>query len=95
MISQDKVNVIIGLIASLEHVATRSVTTPAHELLIYTTYYEGGVCERTFFATGQVAFSPSAARRPARETQTARLAAAAIKARFVRIVDILRAGSSG
>src|SRR5690349_21642730 len=54
LISQDKVNVIIGLIASLEHVATRSVTTPAHQMLIYTTYYEGGVCERPFFATGQL-----------------------------------------
>jgi urea transport system substrate-binding protein len=54
LISQDKVDVIIGMIASLEHVATRSVTTPAHEMLIYTTYYEGGVCERYFFATGQV-----------------------------------------
>lgn len=54
LIAQDKVDVIIGLIASLEHVATRSVTTAAKKLLIYTTYYEGGVCERYFFATGQV-----------------------------------------
>jgi ABC-type branched-subunit amino acid transport system substrate-binding protein len=54
LLSQDKVNVIIGLIASLEHVAVRSVTTPAKRLLIYTTYYEGGVCEKYFIATGQV-----------------------------------------
>jgi urea transport system substrate-binding protein len=54
LLSQDKVNVIIGLIASLEHVAVRSVTTPAKRLLIYTTYYEGGVCEKHFVATGQV-----------------------------------------
>lgn len=54
LIAQDKVDAIIGMIASLEHVATRSVTTPAHKLLIYTTYYEGGVCERYFFSTGQV-----------------------------------------
>lgn len=54
LIYEDKVDVIIGMIASLEHVATRSVTTPAHKMLIYTTYYEGGVCERYFFATGQV-----------------------------------------
>ncbi len=54
LIAQDKVDCIIGLIASLEHVATRSVTTPAKEMLIYTTYYEGEVCERYFFATGQV-----------------------------------------
>jgi ABC-type branched-subunit amino acid transport system substrate-binding protein len=42
------------LIASLEHVAVRSVTTPAKKLLIYTTYYEGEVCEKYFVATGQV-----------------------------------------
>ena len=54
LLSQDKVNVIVGLIASLEHVAVRSVTTPAKRLLIYTTYYEGGVCEKYFVATGQV-----------------------------------------
>jgi ABC-type branched-subunit amino acid transport system substrate-binding protein len=54
LISQDKVDVIIGLIASLTHVAARSVTNPAHELLIYTTYYEGEVCDKYFFSTGQV-----------------------------------------
>lgn len=54
LISRDRVDCIIGLIASLEHVATRSVTTPAKKLLIYTTYYEGGVCEKYFVATGQV-----------------------------------------
>ena len=54
LIAQDKVDAIIGMIASLEHVATRSVTTPAKKLLMYTTYYEGEVCEKYFFATGQV-----------------------------------------
>lgn len=54
LIYRDKVDCIIGLIASLEHVATRSVTTPAKKLLIYTTYYEGEVCEKYFAATGQV-----------------------------------------
>lgn len=54
LVFQDKVDVIIGLIASLEHVATRSVTTPAKKLLMYTTYYEGEVCEKYFAATGQV-----------------------------------------
>lgn len=54
LISQDKVDVIIGLIASLTHVAARSVTNPAHKLLMYTTYYEGEVCEKYFFSTGQV-----------------------------------------
>jgi len=54
LIYQAKVDAIIGLIASLEHVATRSVTTPAKKLLMYTTYYEGEVCEKYFVATGQV-----------------------------------------
>lgn len=54
LIGEDKVDAIIGLIASLEHVAARSVTGRANKLLMYTTYYEGEVCEPTFFATGQV-----------------------------------------
>ncbi|CAN7692539.1 substrate-binding protein [Mesorhizobium sp. LjRoot246] len=54
LINDDQVDAIIGLIASLTHVAARSVTTPAKKLLMYTTYYEGGVCERYFFSTGQV-----------------------------------------
>lgn len=54
LISDDKVDAIIGLIASLTHVAARSVTTPAKKLLMYSTYSEGGVCERYFFSTGQV-----------------------------------------
>lgn len=54
LVFQNKVDGIIGLIASLEHVAVRSVTTPAKKLLIYTTYYEGEVCEKYFVATGQV-----------------------------------------
>lgn len=54
LINDDQVDVIIGLIASLTHVAARSITTPAKKLLMYSTYYEGGVCERYFFSTGQV-----------------------------------------
>jgi urea transport system substrate-binding protein len=54
LINDDQVDAIIGLIASLTHVAARSVTTPAKKLLMYTTYYEGEVCERYFFSTGQV-----------------------------------------
>ena len=54
LINQDQVDATIGLIASLTHVAARSVTTPAKKLLIYTTYYEGEVCERYFFSTGQI-----------------------------------------
>ncbi|MDA4848688.1 substrate-binding protein [Hoeflea poritis] len=54
LINQDQVDATIGLIASLTHVAARSVTTPAKKLLMYTTYYEGDVCERYFFSTGQI-----------------------------------------
>lgn len=54
LVFQDNVDAIIGMIASLEHVAARSVTTPAKKLLMYTCYYEGEVCERYFAATGQV-----------------------------------------
>lgn len=54
LITSDKVDVIIGLIASLTHVAARSVTGPAKMPLLYTTYYEGGVCEPHFFSTGQI-----------------------------------------
>ncbi len=54
LISQDKVDVIIGMISSLEQVAARSVTSSAKKLLIYNCYYEGGVCDRYYAATGQV-----------------------------------------
>lgn len=54
LVFQDGVDAIIGMIASLEHVAARSVTTPAKTLLMYTTYYEGGVCEKYFAGTGQL-----------------------------------------
>lgn len=54
LVNSDKVDVIVGLIASLTHVAARSVTGPAKMPLIYTTYYEGGVCEPHFFSTGQI-----------------------------------------
>jgi urea transport system substrate-binding protein len=54
LVSGDGVEAIIGLIASLTHVAARSVTNPAKKLLMYTTYYEGGVCEPYFFSTGQI-----------------------------------------
>lgn len=54
LISGDNVDATMGLIASLTHVAARSVTTPAKKLLMYSTYYEGDVCERYFFSTGQI-----------------------------------------
>ena len=54
LVFDDQVDATVGLIASLTHVAARSVTTPAKKLLMYTTYYEGDVCERYFFSTGQI-----------------------------------------
>lgn len=54
LLINDNVDAIIGLITSLTETAARSVTTPAKKLLMYTTYYEGGVCERYFFSTGQI-----------------------------------------
>jgi urea transport system substrate-binding protein len=51
---QDKVDAIVGMIASLERVAALSVTGPAKKLLIYTTYYEGGECNKYLVCTGQV-----------------------------------------
>jgi urea transport system substrate-binding protein len=51
---QDKVDAIVGMIASLERVAALSVTGPAKKLLIYPTYYEGGECNKYLICTGQV-----------------------------------------
>ena len=45
---------IVGMIASLERVAAKSVTIPAKKLVIYTTYYEGGECDKYLVCTGQV-----------------------------------------
>lgn len=54
LVSGDGVDATFGLIASHTHVAARSVTNPAKKLLMYTTYYEGDVCERYFKSTGQI-----------------------------------------
>ena len=54
LIGQDKVDVIIGMIASLERQAALSVTSPAKQLLIYTTYYEGNECDKYLVCTGQL-----------------------------------------
>lgn len=54
LVYQDRVDSIIGMISSLEAVAARSVTIPAKKILMYTTYYEGGVCNRYFVSTGQI-----------------------------------------
>ncbi|MBM3505666.1 MAG: ABC transporter substrate-binding protein [Alphaproteobacteria bacterium] len=54
LMGKDNVDSIIGMIASLERVAALSVTSPAKKLLIYTTYYEGGECDKYLVCTGQV-----------------------------------------
>jgi len=54
LIFQDEVGVIVGMIASLERVAAKSVTIPAKKLMIYTTYYEGGECDKYLVCTGQL-----------------------------------------
>lgn len=54
LVFEDQVAATMGMIASLEHVAARSVTSPANHILMYSCYYEGGVCENSFFSTGQV-----------------------------------------
>lgn len=54
LIAQDKVDVIIGLLASFERKAAMSVTIPAKKLLIYPTYYEGGDCNKYLICSGQL-----------------------------------------
>ncbi len=53
-IIEDKVDVIIGMITSLERSAALSVSAPAKKLVIYPTYYEGGECQRYLACTGQI-----------------------------------------
>jgi urea transport system substrate-binding protein len=53
-IFQDKVDVIVGMITSLERQAALSVSAPARKLVIYPTYYEGGECNKYLVCTGQV-----------------------------------------
>jgi urea transport system substrate-binding protein len=53
-IEVDKVDVIIGMITSLERAAALSVSVPAKKLVIYPTYYEGGECQRYLACTGQI-----------------------------------------
>ncbi|WP_417804373.1 substrate-binding protein [Thalassospira lucentensis] len=53
-IFQDEVDVIIGMITSLERTAALSVSKPAKKLVMYPTYYEGGECNRYLACTGQI-----------------------------------------
>ncbi len=53
-IFEDEVDVIIGMITSLERSAALSVSVPEKKLVIYPTYYEGGECERYLACTGQI-----------------------------------------
>ncbi len=54
LIFNDKADVIIGMITSLERAAALSVSVPARKLVIYPTYYEGGECQRYLACTGQI-----------------------------------------
>lgn len=53
-ILEDKVDVVIGMITSLERTAALSASVPEKKLVIYPTYYEGGECQRYLVCTGQV-----------------------------------------
>ncbi|MCY4221711.1 MAG: substrate-binding protein [Thiotrichales bacterium] len=53
-IFEDEVDVIVGMITSLERAAALSVSAPAKKLVIYPTYYEGGECQRYLACTGQI-----------------------------------------
>src|SRR6185369_7688387 len=54
LIFEDKVDAIVGMIASLERAAAKTVSIPAKKLMIYTTYYEGGECDKYLVCTGQL-----------------------------------------
>jgi urea transport system substrate-binding protein len=54
LISQDKVDVIMGAIISPERSATLSVTSKAKKLFFYPTNFEGGECNKYFVATGPI-----------------------------------------
>jgi urea transport system substrate-binding protein len=54
LIGQDKVDVIIGLLASFERKAAISVTERAKKLVVYPTFYEGGDCNKYLVCTGQL-----------------------------------------
>ena len=54
LIGRDKVDVLMGLVYSMERQAALSVSARAKKLLIYPTFYEGGECEKYLVCTGQV-----------------------------------------
>lgn len=54
LIGQDKVDVVMGTIISLERSATLSVTSRAKKLFFYPTNFEGGECSPYFVATGPI-----------------------------------------
>ncbi|NEU95630.1 ABC transporter substrate-binding protein [Bradyrhizobium sp. UFLA 03-164] len=54
LLGQDKVDVIMGGIISLERAGTLSVTAKAKKLYFYPTFFEGGECSRYFVATGAI-----------------------------------------
>ncbi len=54
LIGQDKVDVVMGTIISLERSATLSVTSRAKKLFFYPTNFEGEECDKYFVATGPI-----------------------------------------
>jgi urea transport system substrate-binding protein len=54
LIGQDKVDVVMGTIISLERSATLSVTSRAKKLFFYPTNFEGGECNTYFVATAPI-----------------------------------------
>jgi len=54
LLGQDRVDVIMGGVLSLERQATMTVTVPAKKLFFYPTYYEGEECQKYLVCTGQV-----------------------------------------
>ncbi len=54
LLGQDKVDVIMGGIISVERAATLSVTAKAKKLYFYPTFFEGGECNRYLVATGAI-----------------------------------------
>lgn len=54
LVGEDKVDVVMGTVLSLERNATLSVTSKAKKLFFYPTNFEGGVCDRYFVATGPI-----------------------------------------
>ncbi|MCF8067486.1 MAG: substrate-binding protein [Desulfobacterales bacterium] len=54
LIGRNKVDVLMGLIYSMERKAALTVSIPNNKLLVYPTFYEGDECNRNLICTGQI-----------------------------------------